>query len=261
MSGPTRDAGNAIGGAVLALMLPLCGTSNAGQEAAPASVRSRARAYEWSANDRSALTNLFSSVSVVEQFLNEPGDHGNADDRGDAKVKEFRFVDMYGDGRIELVALVDESGRDFFFHVFVVGRKLESDRRKNPSMAVFDGFEAQQVSAWEIDSLDSALQDLDDDGLPEIVIPVELEPYRGADPHATIDEVFQWNGRQYVKAGSKFPWFYQQLIPHLEEIARDLEATSESALSADELRSLRFGKASIAKELAEARRRASGKKP
>jgi|SRR5579862_7747998 len=225
--------------------------------AAPTRVIPQAKAYRWSADDRPALTKLFSSESVVRQFLSEIVEEGAVVEPGlIAKVKEYRLVDMYGDGSIELVALVDTSGRDYY-GIDVVDKDHDEGRHK-PKAAEFDGFAIRDIPG-DVESLDSALKDLDGDGVPEVVVWGQLDRAcsgSGVHPCAGIPEVFQWNGYQFALAWTKFRWYYTQVvIPELEDHAKWLAALPES--SADEQAMRQEEKAANAASLTEARRRSS----
>jgi|GEM_PF-3115660 len=125
----------------------------------------------------------------------------------DATLGDYRVLDLDNDGRADLIATVDYSGRRFFNHLLVLhdgGKRLT----------------VQVVDAWNIESLDGAVQDLNGDGRVEILLRQSLTPYLGAKPMAGWTAVFRFEGDKLVDQSERFPQFYDTRI--LAPIEREL---------------------------------------
>lgn len=126
----------------------------------------------------------------------------------DATLGDYRILDLDNDGRADLIATVDYSGRRFFNHLLV----LHDDGER---------LTVQVVDAWNIESLDGAVQDLDGDGRVEILLRQSLSPYLGAKPMAGWTAVFRFEGGHLVDQSERFPQFYDKriLVPIERELA------------------------------------------
>ena len=217
-----------------------------------------ARAFRWSIEDRTPLTRLFSDASVVKRFLNEIVGKGPAPEYGNYidHVKEYRLIDLRGDGWLELVALIDTSGREFCNAVTIISLLQNGALRAYDE---FDGFGMQTVGGDQIPGLDFALRDIDKDGVYEIIVPLVLrESAITAEPNADIESVFAWDGYQYQKADVRFgDYFKSFVLPRLERERKALEAIDESRLGPYERRIHRLYLENAAIAIAEARKRAS----
>jgi hypothetical protein len=127
----------------------------------------------------------------------------------DATLGDYRLLDLDNDGRTDLIATVDYSGRRFFNHLLV----LHDDGER---------FTVQVVDAWNVESLNGTVQDLDGDGRVEILLRQSLTPYLGASPTAGWTAVFRFEGDQLVDQSARFPQFYDTRI--LPPIERELGA-------------------------------------
>jgi hypothetical protein len=242
---------------IVALLVMVPSARAGGQSVAP--TVAHANTIRWVATERATLEKLFSSEDIVARLLDEIVYYGR-DVIEHSKVAEYRLVDMYGDGWLELVALVPSR---FESCICVIEQEHGDSTVHKPGLS-FGGFAIRDVvghAGW----LDMVLQDLDGDGKPEIVVGQELEvilPFQvsNADPHAIIPEIYHWNGIQFADSSSKFGWYYtQNVIPQLEREAQELASTNLLPLSDDERRTLSISKANNAALLAEARQRAAAK--
>ena len=138
-------------------------------------------------------------------------------------VSDFEFIDMLGDGRVELVAAVDYSGREFFDDVLVVSRNEEADK-----------YDVQDLDAWNLESLHGIIRDLNGDGRRELVVPVLLTPYLGARPIAVWYRVYGHDRTGYVDADKEFTAFYKnERIPRLQQKIADLQTAAAPQLQID----------------------------
>ena len=128
----------------------------------------------------------------------------------DAVLGDFRVVDLDGDGRVELVISADFSGRRFFNHLIVF--RAEGDR-----------LVSQDVEVWNLESLEGAIQDLDQDGRREILVRRDLTPYLGVHPLAAWTAVLRYDGGRLIDQSARFPRFYDERV--LPELDRRLAAS------------------------------------
>jgi len=130
-------------------------------------------------------------------------------------VGDFKVVDLNGDGRPELVATVDYTGRNFFNTIAVVWQTRS-------------GLRMRTIDTWNVETLEDALRDLDGDGKLEILAPQLLTPYLGVRPYAAWTSVQALTGNDYADQSPKFRSFYEKtVIPVLQQQVEDARATGE----------------------------------
>jgi hypothetical protein len=220
----------------------------------------------WSVANKAELAHLLSDEAVVKAFLNTIANEGRTPELPYVEaVKEFTLADLRGDGSLELVVLMDETGRAFFNDIAIISRESVPKGTKGV-LRDFEGFIERMVTGWNISDLDSSIKDLDGDGICEFIVPELLEQYHGADAHGILEGIFRWNGRDYENASSRYPWYYQQVVlPRLEQKLR-LHDAGAAAAAADrrqtsEMRSADVQRrAKINMAIAEARKRAGNGK-
>jgi hypothetical protein len=125
----------------------------------------------------------------------------------DASLGDFRVLDLDQDGRLDLIATIDSSGRRFFNHLLVLhdnGKRLT----------------VQEIDVWNMESLSEAVADLDGDGRPEILLRQSLTPYLGARPNSSWTAVYGFDGQKLSDHSAMFPKFYEDRI--LPNLKRDL---------------------------------------
>jgi hypothetical protein len=137
--------------------------------------------------------------TAVDAFLRAHA--GDAYD--DATLGDYRILDLGGDGKADLIATLDYSGRRFFNHLIV----LHDDGHK---IAV------QEIDVWQMEALDGVVQDLDADGRSELLLRQGLTPYLGARPMASWTAVFRFSGHQLVDQSAMFPHYYETRISRLD---------------------------------------------
>ena len=229
-----------------------------GQAAGQDSIAPRARALDWSAGNTARLLELFRDTAVVRNFLNEIDRAGSPGDPGMFEgVREYRFVDLNADGVVELVALADVSGREFFNNIEIVFPTFERPIGRQRDESEFQGFVLRQVHGFEVESLEAALKDLDGDRTYEIVVADTLGPERDRTvPQATVPEIYHWNGVGYEKASAKYRWFYRDVVlPALERQLQKLETLPSPAADPHERVRRQVLRDNYRLQIAEARKR------
>jgi hypothetical protein len=237
-----------IAAAVLLLATPVL---SAGQDA----VSRAATSVDWTS--ARALKALFKDKLSVKHFLDEIANEGDTTGpEATPEVYDYRFVDLNGDGWLELVALVSGKRLPVFLDVVFQAPAPPADRLATTHR----GFVLQSLSGFDVADLNSVLKDLDGDGTEELVMPQLLGDYAGtASPQATIPEVFSWKGADFAKVSGRYPEFYRdEVLPRLERKLQALESLPAAADPA--ARAVRRAeREKYVREIAEARRRAPQK--
>ena len=121
-------------------------------------------------------------------------------------VGEAVFVDIEGNGKLELVATGDLSGRSFFNNVFVVTKKNGKYSWTSVHGYVFSG------------SLLERLVDVDGDGRLELVLENYIDRYEGAMRVPLETLIYSWQKDHFVENSNAFPFYYRDhVVPKLEQ--------------------------------------------
>jgi hypothetical protein len=137
---------------------------------------------------------------AVDAFLR---DHAG-DVYENATLGDFRTLKLDADGQLGLIATTDSSGRRFFNHLLI----LYDDGKQ---------VKVQEIDIWNMESLDGAVQDLDGDGQPELLLRQSLTPYSGTRQMAAWTAIFRFDGQRVVDQSARFSQFYEtQILPQLE---------------------------------------------
>jgi hypothetical protein len=136
-------------------------------------------------------------------------------------VGDFRFVDLAGNGKLELVASVDYSGRRFFNTILVVRRTGRA-------------FGVQALPALDVESLSGVVVDLKADGVRQLVVPTPLTPYLGARyPQAKWTAVYARSGAVYVESTAAFAAYYEAaVVPNLRRALANAARASDAMVVA-----------------------------
>jgi hypothetical protein len=172
--------------------------------AAGVTVMEAARGESWQTQNLEALKVLFSEKAAVSAFIDEL--YKLQPDLLDVGFKttvcEYELSDLNNDGKVELVAILNDGGR--FCNTVLVVEKVN------------DAFKIFRIHGHgEIMDLRSRIVDLNHDRLKEILIPRFLAPYEGAKPIPIINDVYEWDGAGYSKANVYFKDYYRSLLPRL----------------------------------------------
>lgn len=150
---------------------------------------------------------------------------------------DFKWVDLDSDGVYELFVTVDYSGRAFFNNLYIVKQKK-------------DTFTYKTISTENIERLDGTIEDLysdtygslqicfkgckliindvDNDGYMELILPQRLTEYYGARPMAIWTAIYKWNGKEFQDASEKFKDFYKKvMLPKVDLNIREANKAAE----------------------------------
>ena len=216
-----------------------------------------ARSINWSS--ASALNALFKDNGTVKRFMNEVTNDGDPSDLlSGLDVFDHRFVDLDGDGWLELVALVsgDRPGVGLEVVFQTPGGVPPTDRLAT----TYEGFVFRELGGRNVADLNEVLRDLDGDGTPEIVIPQAFGEIVGAAfPQTKIPEVFAWKNGDYVNVSARHSKFYRnEILPQLERQLHVLDALPAPE-DPSERTARRADREKVVREIAEARKRATQK--
>jgi hypothetical protein len=144
------------------------------------------------------------------------------DDLDPPRVGEYEFRDLNRDGKYELLVTLDSTGRGFYNGFIVV------------SVAGAE-FKTQNFDAFNVRMPDVA-QDLDGDGITELIVPRLWSAYEGSKGGALWTTVYAWNGQNFGEASHLFPELYERRIEILEnriDEVRNSEYASEDLRDED----------------------------
>jgi hypothetical protein len=160
-----------------------------------------ARMQTWDIQNLETLKTLFPDKASVQAFLYQL-DPDIALTK--MTVGEYELCDLTNDGKIELLATLDSSGRGFYNTLYVV-------HNVNGVLRTFKMGDHPSIE------LKASIVDLHHNGLKEILIPRLLDiPEFGTDPAPIVNDVYTWDGIRYSKVNSAFKDYYRNLLPHLK---------------------------------------------
>ncbi|MBE3602267.1 hypothetical protein IMX07_01355 [bacterium] len=173
----------------------------------------------WEKVNANAL-NALEKIDVAT-FLSEVTEFGLALHADCACVKpgdirEFKWADLRGDGRLELVAILDVNGRKFFNSLVILRRGANGNVKY------------QELRGWMIADLGNVIRDLNGDGQDELIIPAVLYQYNTAGTY-TWPVVYRLEKGKYIQASSDFPRFYDaEVLPTLQKQICDYQSKPAS---------------------------------
>lgn len=177
---------------------------------ASATTLATASQLNWSTAGGARLQRAFPDVESVTQFIREVVNR--PDEYDEARVHEYRFADLRGDGQLELVCTLNFGGAEWNQTLLVVSR----------NGAEFVASTAES-NGREIDDLQRRVVDLDHDGRNELLVPTLLGNYRGARPTAEMIHVYKLDGARLYLADNEFPGYYRLREAELRRKVADLD--------------------------------------
>jgi len=177
-----------------------------------ASIVTTANAIEWTSPNIDRLKTLFNNADAVAALdkATAPQDYeADMDNIGD-----FRIVDLSNDGHLELVGLVDVTGRRWYTSLVIFSQQGSKIVRSVIS-----------TGGANIGSLDNRLVGLRPDGQKQLLIPRWLGRYEGASqPIAMFTDIYRFDSRELVRANDEFPEYYSTIaLPKLRAKLDELE--------------------------------------
>lgn len=165
---------------------------------------------DWRTNVSSSVVKKRYDKTVIARFVSKTADIEpmlNSEQIGD-----FKWVDVDNDGVYELLVTVTV-GR--FFNDMYIFKNIHNNK-----------ILTQTINVWDLKSFDSVVQDLNSDGVQELLLPVCLTEYRGARPIAIWTSVYKWNGKELIDSSQDFPKFYlESLLSKIDEELKQLQLT------------------------------------
>ena len=75
----------------------------------------------------------------------------------------------------------------------------------------------QREDAWNLEKVDEAIKDLENDGTYELVLQEALTPFRGgASPIAYWSSIYGWKDGKFMRVDFQYPDFYKNRIPSID---------------------------------------------
>jgi len=156
---------------------------------------------DWT-QDAIPLLNSVGKAAVVAFVNAVPGNDGNMEV---AYLRDFKWVDLAGDGRAELV-MITATGPCCASVVIY---------RRKPS-----GKSGRDILRNVGLDLNTGIRDLDGDGKSELIVRQDvdaLDGYRGIQPAALWSAIYRLRSDKYVDASRDFASFYDaEVLPKLE---------------------------------------------
>ncbi len=144
-------------------------------------------------------------------------------------VGAFKWADVDVDGVYELLVTRDNSGREFYNNLYIVKQIAGGYRRQH--------IEINNAKEFG-ESLDArmAVFDLDQDGMLELILPIEIGSYRGAAPTPNWTSIYKWKRGGFIESDDRFKDFYSEiLLPNVDKKIEELSrGKSEAEQDLDE---------------------------
>lgn len=178
-------------------------------------------AAKWNSSELDRPNSIAGLPKLAEALVNRLVPDADIDP---AHVGEAMFIDIDGDGQLELLATLDNSGRAFFTSVITVRK---SKGKYTYSEAFSNGISIQELS--------TRLVDLNHDGRKELLIKQYIDQYEGAMRAPVETVIFEWNGSKFVEASDKFPGYYRSVvIPKLQHDLKAAQSSGSTRVQADD---------------------------
>lgn len=136
-------------------------------------------------------------------------------------IGDFKFVDLLGDGNIQLLATADYSGRELFNTLLIV--------RRNGAV-----FSIQKIPTLGMDNLSGVAADLNGDGKLELLIPKPFTPYLGGSfPQVKWVAIYTSSGSIFTESSMSFATYYvSSILPKLQQALDAAKLTNDPVLAA-----------------------------
>lgn len=129
-------------------------------------------------------------------------------------VCSYLFEDLDQDGKYELLASIDYSGRKFCNELMVV-------EKSEPK------FVLEKVETWHADDMGNLVQDLKNDGRKELVVRQAWSDYNGAQCVALWSKIYRFERGKLIDVSISFPMFYRQ---RLNDLAKELSSNQSESV-------------------------------
>lgn len=204
-----------IGGLVFATV-SVPGSANSGLDPVAAA--------DWRVDAQPSVIERNFDKKAVAMFFDNFRGVDPSDDLADPPAKpeqvgDFTWVDIDKDGTYELFATFAES------RAFYNGPTIFKSQAGKKSVL-------QGIPGWPAKgSVRQSMQDLNQDGTPELLVATYFSHYRGALTSDIWRKVYQWNGRTFEDQSANFKDYY--LKQFLSEIDGKIRELSSQPFNAD----------------------------
>ena len=132
-------------------------------------------------------------------------------------VGAFKWADVDADGFYELLVTMDYSGRAFYNNFSAIKQIAGAYRKQDIDIRNSDEF-------IEFPGSSMSILDLDHDGAQELILPISIGSYRGANLSPDWPSIYKWKKYRFIKADEQFKSFYEEIL--LPDIERAIEVLS-----------------------------------
>jgi hypothetical protein len=191
--------------------------ATAAVQAAAASPKSGwASRGEWRDADLSRLMKKYNNSAVVTAFVRSALRSAVDGDYSYTNIREYRFVDLAGDGKLELVCTADFGGNYTNNNLMVIAKTAKGYSHNDV-----------ETGGFYIDNLDALIVSLRNDGTKQILLTRIILGLTGP----MITDVYKFNGAAIYKADAEYPEYYTQvLLPKLKAQISELSQPSKSGM-------------------------------
>ncbi len=158
----------------------------------------------WSATSAQPLTASTPSSAAVQALVN----YLRQADGGGFSVCASRFANLRNSGTLSLVATVNQ-GTGFCNYIDIVDKSSS-------------GFAIDEIvgSRGSGENLSQVVQDLNGDGIFELIVDTDFTNYEGASHCvASWPVIYGWTGSSYADVSAQFKSYYQQQLQTLQQEA------------------------------------------
>jgi hypothetical protein len=166
----------------------------------------------WTVANLKTLNATFTGAQSVDLFLQGLSEDDFA---VDPNAQEWAFVDLAGNGHLELLITIDPGGRDFVNALVCVWQSGAT-------------MKWQTIGGFDLENLPSRIVQLLPNGQHQVLVDDLLEQYQGAKAVPSIKHVYAWGGKGLVLSDTKYKQYYRtNVLPELQEELKSLVSSPD----------------------------------
>ena len=174
-----------------------------------------AATVKWDKEHLQLLNTCYPNNGAVARFLEATF----AEDVVEPAVAEFVFVDLGGDGNVELLVTI---GGNWINELWLV---------KQTAL----GYQKQEIDAYSIEDLQGHVIKLDSSEAREVVVPQKLEANKFGSVVAVFQHVYKWNGESLIAADAQYKSYYRGVVlPELQRQQEELASETDPLLQQEQ---------------------------